>query len=258
MVKDLLVVLDEAGERAAPYAIALATRFGAHVTALSLSPANPIETLATEERATAVKDRFVEQARRADLAVQGLTVCGTTAATEELLIEVARLRDLVVIEQRDRDRPKPADRYIEQLLLHTGRPTLVVPYIYQRLAAFERVTVAWDGSATAARALADAIPFLQHASRVEILSVETRNVPADSVREERIVHHLARHRIEAQAQSISSTLSVTDTLLSYLADSGCDLLVMGAYGHSRLRERILGGASRDILYTMTVPVLMSH
>lgn len=273
MIKDFLVVLDDVGERAAPYAISLAKTFDAHLTGLCMAENASLEVLAmaeirydmivdvvdrTVQRAALTTGRLVESARDAHVDAEGLAACGDLAETTAHLVSYARLRDLAVVEQAEPGRSKPADHYIETLLLQTGRPTLIVPYVHDKPAAFNHITVAWDGSAVAARALAASIPFLQHANQVDVISVETERLPADDARDERLVKHLARHGVDARARSIPSALSIADTILSGLADSGSDLLVMGAYGHSRLRERMLGGTTRSILQAMTAPVLLSH
>uniref|UniRef100_UPI0005B8BBDF universal stress protein n=1 Tax=Methylobacterium sp. B1 TaxID=91459 RepID=UPI0005B8BBDF len=148
--------------------------------------------------------------------------------------------------------------YIEDLLLGAGRPILVVPARWGRPARFGAVTVAWDGSAAAARALADALPLLSRAERVRILTVQTEAVAGVSEGGARVVKHLGRHGIAADYRAIISGTTVGETLLAEVAQAGVDLFVMGAYGHSRLREVFLGGASRDLLRRITVPTLMAH
>jgi nucleotide-binding universal stress UspA family protein len=144
------------------------------------------------------------------------------------------------------------------LLLRSGRPALIVPYFYSKEPNFETITVAWDGSVPAARALADSIPLLRRASRVSIVKVLVDEPYDTDEAASRLVQHLVRHGVDAQFRGLPSSVAVAETLLSDLADSGSDLLVMGAYGHSRLREVVLGGATRTILNSMTVPVFMSH
>ena len=116
----------------------------------------------------------------------------------------------------------------------------------------------WDGGRMAARAIADAMPFLERAKAVDIVIVaeERKN---DEITGANMNEHLARHGIAANVKRIAKAgLGIEDVVLDYAADNGADLIVMGGYGHSRLREFILGGATRGILAEMTVPVLMSH
>jgi nucleotide-binding universal stress UspA family protein len=139
-----------------------------------------------------------------------------------------------------------------------GRPVLVVPRYGTFPTIGERVLVAWNGAREAVRAVNDALPLLQRAQLVTVLSID----PSDAdhrIPSADITLHLARHGVTAvAAQTRGTDLLVADILLSYAADLGADLIVSGAYGHTRLRELVLGGMTRHLLQTMTVPVLMSH
>jgi nucleotide-binding universal stress UspA family protein len=121
--------------------------------------------------------------------------------------------------------------------------------------------IAWDSGREAARAVNDALPVLEQATAVTVLSVNPR--PGIDLHGEEpgadIALHLSRHGVKVEVQQTQvEEINVGDTVLSRLADLGCDLLVMGAYGHSRLREVVLGGVTRTLFESMTVPVLMSH
>jgi nucleotide-binding universal stress UspA family protein len=119
--------------------------------------------------------------------------------------------------------------------------------------------VCWDGSRAATRAVADSMPLLKKAKLVEIVMVASKPGKADEIPGADLGQHLARHGLKVEVKRItSSEIDVPSTILSYAADSSADMIVMGGYGHSRLREFILGGVTRGILETMTVPVLMSH
>src|SRR5262249_13056892 len=140
-----------------------------------------------------------------------------------------------------------------------GRPVLVVPYIQKAPLALDRVLVCWDGGRSAARAVGDAMPFLHRAKEVEVVIVQGDAGKSDELPRADIGVHLARHGLKVDVKRIVATGGkVADTILSHAADVGADFLVMGGYGHSRLREFILGGVTRGILGTMTVPVLLSH
>ena len=118
--------------------------------------------------------------------------------------------------------------------------------------------ICWDGGRTAARAVGDAMPILERAKAVDIVIVaeERKN---DEITGAKLSEHLARHGIKANVKRIArGGLGVDAVLLDYAADSSADFMVMGGYGHSRLREFILGGVTRSTLRAMTVPVLMSH
>jgi nucleotide-binding universal stress UspA family protein len=147
---------------------------------------------------------------------------------------------------------------IEGALFESGRPVIIVPYIQKSGLTLERVLACWDGGRTAARAIADAMPFLERAKAVDLVIVaeERKN---DEITGVRMSEHLTRHGVTVSVKRIAKgDLAVQDVILSYAADSGADFMVMGGYGHSRLREFILGGVTRGILNSMTVPVLMSH
>ncbi len=147
----------------------------------------------------------------------------------------------------------------EDVVLSSGRPALVVPYIGAAKTIGERVMVAWDASREAARAVHDALPVLERAKSAVVLVINPHRGNHGAEPGADIALHLARHGVEVEAQHLEvNDLSVADALLSRLADNGIDLLVMGAYGHSRLRELVLGGVTRQIFQEMTVPVLMSH
>jgi nucleotide-binding universal stress UspA family protein len=168
----------------------------------------------------------------------------------------AKASDLVILGQHDPDEPAGL-KHPEAVILACGRPALVVPYVGQFHQVGDNVLIAWNGSRESARAAHDALPLMPWSGAVTVLSVETEDaaMPLGSD----LAGHLQRHGLKVTAErTVSDELSVADAILSRAADFGSDLIVMGAYGHSRLREWILGGATRDILRSMTVPVLMAH
>ena len=147
----------------------------------------------------------------------------------------------------------------EAALFESGRPVVFVPYIQKAGLKLDRVMVCWDGSRAATRAIADSLPFLQKAKQVEIVMVAGKADKGDEIPGVDLGQHLARHGLKVDVKRITSAdIDVASTILSYAADSGADMIVMGGYGHSRLREFVLGGVTKSILDTMTVPVLMSH
>ena len=148
---------------------------------------------------------------------------------------------------------------IEAALLGSGRPILIVPYLHEGGVKFDRFLVCWDGSHNAARAIADAMPFLTRAKRVEVVTVATDEDADDSMVGLYIAHHLARHDVIVDVRNIlAHGQDVSLRIRSHAAQQSADLIVMGGYGHSRLREFVLGGATRDILESTVVPTLMSH
>jgi len=156
---------------------------------------------------------------------------------------------------------RPAREVPERLLVGVGRPILVVPYAGAFKTVGERVLVAWNASREATRAVNDALPILQQASQVTVLAINPRGgVSGDGdVPGADLALHLSRHGVNAEASWVPAhDIEVGAMLLSWACDCQADLIVMGGYGHSRIREIVLGGATREILKTMTLPTLMSH
>jgi nucleotide-binding universal stress UspA family protein len=153
------------------------------------------------------------------------------------------------------------DDMIEASLFDSGRPLIVVPYIQKEGLKLDHVVCCWDGSRAAARAINDGLPLLVKAATVDLLIVvnEKTNTPPNEIRGVEMAKHLARHDVKVQIVTIpAADIDVSKAILSYVADISGTLIVMGGYGHPRLRELILGGVTRDMLKSMTVPVFMSH
>ncbi len=250
----------------------LATAHDAHVTGLAVRPpfAFPIGTPALlpeeaieaynrqqDEAMEAARERFEDAMQRAGIIERSewRKAIGDPAT---VLALHGRYADLVIVGQTDPNTPQGEIGTLpDNLVLEAGRPVLVVPYIGPGETIGTRVMVAWNGSREAARAVADAMPILERAKKVEVLVAEP--VSIGDLPGADIARHLARHGIRVEAsRTIPDVIDVGDTLLNNVSDFGADLLVMGAYGHSRMREIVLGGATRHILQHMTVPVLMSH
>ncbi len=274
-LKNLLVHIDDgkACTDRIQAAIALAQAHGAHLTGLYIAadpvlPGNiraeiPAQFLAVlkdqlTERIEAAEARFIEVVERAGLSVECRTAHCPGTRIAELIGLHARYADMVVLGQPDHS-GELEDHIAEDVVLSSGRSALVVPYIGAGKTMGKRVMVAWDAGREAARAVHDALPVLERAKSVVVLVINPHRGNHGAEPGADIALHLARHGIKVEAQSFEvKGLSVADALLNRLADHGIDLLVMGAYGHSRLRERVLGGVTRQIFQEMTVPVLMSH
>jgi nucleotide-binding universal stress UspA family protein len=283
-IKDILIHLTQDPRNAVrlELAVALARDHGAHLTALYVVPAPQIpgyfqayvpDEVLNEQRATAQAAAEVAKAEF-EAATEGAGVASEWRSTEGAFGDHAdlhaRYADLVVVGQRD---PEAVGGSVydlaEELVLVAGRPVLAVPYAGEFKTLGERVLVAWDGSREATRAVHDALPILERAKEVVVYRVnpeEAGHLPAADV-----AAHLARHGVKAEAHHTVSkiprdetavigrrSIGIGDLLLSATMDFGSDLLVMGAYGHSRIRELVLGGSTRYILQHMTIPVLMSH
>jgi nucleotide-binding universal stress UspA family protein len=175
----------------------------------------------------------------------------------------AHYADLTIMGQYD---PKQVDVDVipdlpEAVMMHSGRPVLVVPYIGVKSKLMGgHVLVGWNASREASRAVADAMPFLKAASAVTVLVVNPKGTTGHGEQPGGdIVQFLTRHGVKVTASfTVADHIDAGDALLSRVSDVNADLLVLGAYGHSRLREFMIGGVTRKVLATMTVPVLFSH
>jgi nucleotide-binding universal stress UspA family protein len=271
-IKDILTIVDLAGRRpAASVAAELARRLDAHLTGLTtahspLIPASGIAT-ASEALSARVREAWLDQARAADAAFQeiarlagiryeSVVVDAPSDGYFAEFVRRSRLADLVVIGQEDPDVPEPLrGAMIEALLFEAGAPVLLVPYIGVGDIALRRALVAWDGSATAARAVRAGLSLLGLSDSVTVLRIGNHRPEESSD----IAVYLDRHGLKVEVEQVpANEIPVADVLLNTVADRGFDWVVMGAYGHSRVREYLFGGATRDILGEMTVPVLMAH
>jgi nucleotide-binding universal stress UspA family protein len=276
--KSIVVQLDM-GTRAHPrleYAIRLARQFDAHLTGMfsSFTPdprsfyvmagtADYYEAhrKSRKERHGALERIFHAELLRAGVSGQWID-CADSGA--ERIRRQARYADLVIAGQDDPDDPEAfiADHFPETLVMTSGRPVLFIPYtgVFPTLGA--NIMVAWNGSRESARAVHDSMPLLQQAGRVTVVSLnESPGEPgAHSKAGADIALLLTRHGVKAEAAVIDGVGDVPmgDMLLSGASDLGADLIVMGAYGHSRWQELVMGGATRTLLQSMPVPVLMSH
>jgi nucleotide-binding universal stress UspA family protein len=275
MLKDIVVNLSSQGPRdfAAEYATSIAAMFGAHITGVSFVyepvipdgmlggvPVDLIE-LQRQENSKAANDaisRFDAAAKKAGLSAETRLLDATFGGAATRFAQISRRFDLVVVGQAQRERGPADDLLMEGALFESGRPLVVVPYIQRRGITLERVLACWDGSRTAARAIGDAMPLLERAKAVEVVIVAEER-KSEEMTGANMNAHLVRHGVAASVKRIAKgDIAIQDALLSYAADSGADFMVMGGYGHSRLREFILGGVTRGILASMTLPVLMSH
>jgi nucleotide-binding universal stress UspA family protein len=187
---------------------------------------------------------------------------GHLASGIQVVMPVARTCDLVIASQADPDWSSTTMLdYPDELATDCGRPVLVIPNAPRAQFAAKRILVAWNGRREATRAVFDALPLLKRADDVNVIwidpqkdSDEVGDVPAAD-----LCAALARHGVKCgQGACANPKLSAGETLLHEATKGGWDMLVMGCYGHSRLREFILGGASRHVLSKMTIPVLMAH
>lgn len=270
MVKTVLICLT-AGAKAQPHvepALQAAKAFGATAVGLCIVTVQPIPAYAEapltvevfeqelqrrRADAQALERRFAEAARKAEVPSEWRRVEGDWL---DIAQAMGRTGDLVVLAQDNPDDwVSPGET--EELVLTLGRPALVIPYVGGRSAVGGKAIVAWSGTRESARAVHDAMPFLAHASSVVLVGVNLDAKARNSM--ELLREQLGRYGIKADMSGLSAAgMDPGDILLNTAADEGANLLVMGAYGHSRMRELILGGATRTIFQHMTVPVLLSH
>mgnify|MGYP002654496368 CR=1 FL=1 len=275
---EILVHLDNTPRAEARLAIAasLARQHAAHLTALQvIDVAVPVMAMGDGGGGGAVIAELMEQMRQsaltagqklktafeAALAREGIMgewrqVEGTTA---EVLARHGRYADLVVLGQDDPESDNAG--VLEAVLFDSGRPVLAIPFAGKFTMIGKRVLVGWNASREATRAVHDALPILAKAESTTIfLANPKRGLGAHGDEPGAdIARHLARHGLKVEvAKAVADDVSDSALLLNHASDMGADLLVMGAYGHSRLREFILGGVTRSLLREMTVPVLLSH
>ena len=253
-------------------AVSVASALGAHIAALTCEqhvqvPGHFIsgaavglpgiiagEARKSRKNAQDLLAAFEAAAAKSGISGESILEKCATFETPELLVEYARLRDLTIM-------PESNDRwYAEAVMFGSGRPTLILPQ-NPRSRPFElgTVAVAWDFGRAAARAVADAIPLLEKAKKVRIVTVLNEKRLDNKHSAEELAKNLSRHGIDVVLDRVDAKGRPAGGVLeAYVASHELDLLVMGAYGHSRLREFILGGATNSLLSKPPLPILFSH
>jgi nucleotide-binding universal stress UspA family protein len=277
MIKDIIVHLEHQAARdpGRDFAVTIAEIFDAHLAAVALAHAPdfpgyvmleiPSDIVAqmiaeSEKAALAAIERFEAAARRSLISAEHRLLKTVGASAPVLLSALARRFDLSVLLQSEPDRGD-SNEMIETTLFESGRPLIVVPYIQKDGLKLDHVVCCWDGSRAATRAVNDGLPLLVKATTVDLLIVlnEKTNTAPNEIRGAEMAKHLARHDVKVQIVTVpAADIDVTNAILSYVADVSGTLIVMGGYGHAKLREMILGGVTRGMLQSMTVPVFMSH
>jgi nucleotide-binding universal stress UspA family protein len=276
MIKDIIVNLSvtKEGSVVGKYAVSVAAALEAHLTGVAFIydpvvpisgagyiPAEVVETQRddNESAAEAAIRSFTAATDQAGISAESLMTSASVAGASDQFARMARRFDLAIVGQAQPEISSMEQIIGETTLFESGRPMIMVPYIQKGPFKTDNVMICWDGSRTAARAVADAIPIIRTSGRVEIVIVASERGKQDEIEGADIGQHLARHGLKVDVHRISGgDIDVGDALLSHAADSGADLMVMGGYGHSRLREFVLGGVTRSIFESMTLPVLLSH
>ncbi len=270
--RDIVVHLaqDERSAARLDAAVALAERHESRLTGIYMLTRLPIpgyasfdlspevlKRLDTEQRAHAesAERQFAERLAKSTVPSEWRLMTGEPV---DAVTTSARYADLTIVGQTDPDDSRNVGGLADSVVLSAGGPVLVWPYAGSFALSLQTVMLAWNGTREAKRALSDALPLMQQAGKVIVFGVDTgdgKHIPGAE-----IGAHLARHGVTTEARHTmsSSDLGASDAVLSEISDLGVDLLVMGGYGHHRMRELFLGGVTRDILRQMTVPVLMSH
>jgi nucleotide-binding universal stress UspA family protein len=272
--KTLLVHLDDGthSDVRLDYALQIAARHDAHLIGLYVVCEELTRPIFLREdyiwiaSRDAQRDANLKSAHTRFIAAAGRAGCSAEwrapdgPPTEQAILH-ARHADLLILGQEDEEDPSAyvARQFVDDVVMASGRPAIVLPHAGPVRPQIENVMIAWDGGRESARAVTDALPLIRRASFVTVMTVQHQlndGEPAGI----NVAAWLARHGILASFTS-TPKLSGVDTgvmLLDMLDDRHIDLLVMGAYGHTRARERLLGGATRTILQSMTLPVLLSH
>jgi len=276
MIKNIVVNLTIGVERdaAVNYAVSLASIFKAHLVGVAFVydpkvranlivgiPAELIDAqrATTKHLANEAVARFEALAKQAGVMTESQMIDVAPGHVGDTFGRLARSFDLSVIRQAEPNKAEQEVPIIEGALFESGRSVIVVPYVQTQGAKFDRVMVGWDGSRTAARAIGDAMPVLERAKMIEVFTVvagPTKNTELPGID---IGQHLSRHGLNVEVKRIPAVgINVPEAILSHAADISADFMVMGGYGHSRLREYVLGGATRGMLASMTLPTLMSN
>jgi nucleotide-binding universal stress UspA family protein len=277
VVKDIVVHLpvDRPAEPALDCAISVAKMFGARLRGLVaayqvINPAIPVSPLAIQFARTTeyntdpqtANDRlaqFERAARSARIPATTGCVSASPRIANQELAAISRLSALSVVTQPEYSRPAHDSMLAETILMQSGRPMLLVPYIHSGPFKATRALICWDGGRAAARALHDAMPLLRRALTIDAISIHQDNAPAGETSVDNLAKHLDHYGLAATVHhATANPADVHGALLSASADYCSDYLVMGGYGHSRLGEYILGGTTREMFRSLTIPALMSH
>lgn len=272
--KSMTVCLDNSAgsSRLLEFALTLAAQNNAHLTGLHLTYAPIIlsdpyavwEPMMLEwEESAQTKQEHAREKFIAEAAKAGVNADFSAYRSTDLpaVIAHARASDLTIVGQRNfaDSEGDLGNNFPISFVLKLGRPVLFFPYNGVVSTKFNTIIVAWDGGREATRAMADAMPFLKLAQQVKVLSISEHSDEDHDLPDIDIAAYLAKHKVKIELERNENVqIAAAEWLLSRAASSGADLLVMGAYGHNRLTELILGGVTRTVMRQMSLPVLMSH
>jgi nucleotide-binding universal stress UspA family protein len=217
----------------------------------------------SQEMAEKLVADFSSQAKDKGVRAKSIIIAGDADESTAKMVQYSHNYDLLILRQPNPDQKNYSrlTQLSETVLLKSGRPILFMPYIGTDKCPGNRVMITWDGTASACRAVHNALPILHRASEVVLVIVETKktrdNVPKTAVNG--FVEHLGNHGVEIKVRRVlQGSYDIATVVLNEVAETATDLLIMGGYGKPSLQQKIFGGVTRSILSSMIVPVLMSH
>ncbi len=277
--KTILVSLNEIGRLAEVLAAAqqLGRSLGSHVSGLYVVPAVQVypsvgfeaapqvfegNRTYFKDNAAKVRGLFEEAMKREGVSFDFHMIDARTPLIADDVIAFGRSTDAIIVSATNPDEVTGVERdFVEQVIMGAGRPVIILPATGEAKISLDEVVLGWDGGREAARAAFDALPLLKAAKKVRIVRADPQKDPAlrGAVPGADLAETLARHGVKAETQGFPTDgYDAGQALLRCADDCGAGLIVMGAYGHSRLTEFIFGGATRFVLSRLHRPVLMSH
>ena len=272
--QDILVFLDDGSTNATRVksGFHLAKQHGASLTGVALATMKPrrarvensmVRRRMSQEMAEQLVGEFTSQAEQKGVPAKSIIIAGDAEESTLRMAHYSHNYDLLILRQPNPDQENYSrlTQLSETVLLKSGRPILFMPYIGTEKCPGDRIMITWDGTASACRAVHNALPILRNAGEVMLVIVEndkTRtNVPAAVV--DGFVEHLQNHGVKITVRRVlQGSYDIATVILNEVAETATDLLVMGGYGKPSLQQKIFGGVTRSILSSMIVPVLMSH
>ena len=272
--QDILVFLDDGSTNATRVksGFHFAKQHDAKLTGVALATMKPrrvrtdsskVRRRVSQEMAEQLVAEFSSQAEQEGVRAKSIIIAGNAEKSTAKMTHYSHNYDLLILRQPNPDQENYSrlTQLSETVLIKSGRPILFMPYIGTDKCPGSRFMITWDGTASACRAVHNALPILHHAAEVVLLIVENEktksNVPAAAI--DGFVEHLNNHGVELNVRRVlKGSYDIATVILNDVADTATDLLVMGGYGKPSLQQKIFGGVTRSILSSMIVPVLMSH
>ncbi len=272
-IKDILVFLDdsEINSDRVNTAYKLSEKFDANITGVSLESMKPVHARSDDDKAILrmayklahkLADDFTKDAVERGQPVKTIVITGNSLNSAIKMAHYSRNYDLIILSQPNpsRDNYSRLVEFAQQVLIHSGRPILFIPYIGSKKTEYNKALVAWDGTPAASRALHESIPLLAKANEVILLVVASKKQlkSKSEVLVEGLASHLKSHQVNARILNVNpGENTVSSVILNKITEYDIDLLVMGGHGTPTLKQKIFGGVTQNLLSSMVVPVLMS-